>query len=50
MGGGEGVEDLFGVGDALFGGDRAFELLAFDEFHDEVVGTDVVELADVGVI
>ena len=46
----EGFEDLAGVLDSFFDGQRSFEGDALDVLHDEVIGADVVELADVGVI
>lgn len=50
VGGLECVEDLFGGLDGLVEGKGAFERGAIDELHDQVVGTDVVELADVGMV
>jgi hypothetical protein len=50
MGFGERVEDLAGEFDSFGGGEGTLEGSAVDELHDEVVGADVVELADVGVV
>jgi hypothetical protein len=50
MRGVEGVEDLRRVVDGFLDVQRAFERGAFDELHDQVVGADVVELADVGMV
>ena len=50
VGGFEGVGDL--VGDAQSGVERhgSFGRLAFDVFHHQVIGADVVDLADVGMV
>jgi hypothetical protein len=55
VGGFEGVGDLAGDVEGFVAGDGALakalgERGAFDEFHDEVVGADVVEVADVRMI
>ena len=44
------VEDLAGGFDGFVEWERALERGSVDQFHDEVVGADVLELADVGVV
>ena len=46
----ERVGDLDGQANGFIERERAFELRAFDELHDEVVGSDVEQGADVGVV
>ena len=50
MGGVKRVEDLSGVFDRGVCGQRALERLAFKVFHDEVVGTDIVQRTDIGMV
>jgi len=44
------IEDLHAIFDGLLGGHRPARAVALDVLHDEVVGSDVVELADVRMV